>query len=376
MAEVAPAPILASVRPERQKLDWLQCGRAIAATSVCCFHASERVAKHAADLTGFHVFQFGKLGVDLFFVISGFIIFYIHAGDIGRPATLERYAYRRATRIYPLYWLLFALVIPLYFVVPSAGDGTARDLGSLIRCFFLLPNVPGGQVIGVAWTLVFEVSFYAIFALLILNRWIGTALIAVWAGLIVANTAGIINAQGYAAPYLSPRYFEFAVGAGVYYLSQRWRPRWALVLSAASAVLLFAGGLVWPALAAALSTLTSQVLLAGLLCGAIVFGLVTAQGSSPKASRAGRILTALGDASYSIYLSHWLIGWIVDKAFLKLHQTSALVSVIYFPILCALMIGGGYLVHRVIERRLMNFFNTVWRRRTEAARQRRVQPAV
>src|SRR4051812_32854206 len=162
----------ATERDTQGKLDWLQCGRAIAAISVAAFHASEAVIRRAPEVGWLRQFEFGKLGVDLFFVISGFIIFYIHANDIGRPQALGRYLYRRATRIYPIYWILFALVVPLYFIFPSAGDGTARDPVSLIRSFFLLPN-PRGPVIGVAWTLVYEISFYAMFSLLILSRRVG-----------------------------------------------------------------------------------------------------------------------------------------------------------------------------------------------------------
>ncbi len=370
MVEVAPTLSTAPAQPEREKLDWLQCGRAIAAISVCCFHAAERVMKHAPDPAGFGVFQFGKLGVDLFFVISGFIIFYIHARDIGRPETLGRYAYRRATRIYPLYWLLFAAVLPLYFVFPEAGDGTARDVGSVIRCFFLLPNPPNGQIIGVAWTLVFEISFYAIFAFLIIGRRFGLALIGIWAVLIGLNAAGVLHPQGYAAPLLSPRYFEFAIGATVYYLSRSWRPKGALALSALGLIALFGGGLASSWGAQVLSGLVGQVLLAGGLSGVVVFGLVTARDASFLASRPGRILTALGDASYSIYLFHWLIGWIVDKIYLKVVTPSAVGSIAYFVVLVVLMAAGGYLVHIILERRLMRFFNDLWRHHLAPARPR------
>lgn len=375
MVEVAPTLSTASAAPERQKLDWLQCGRAVAALAVCCFHASERVMKHAPDVTGLGLFQFGKLGVDLFFVISGFIICYIHAADIGRPATLGRYVYRRATRIYPLYWLLFVAILPLYFVFPEAGDGAARDLGSVVRCFFLLPNPPSGQIIGVAWTLVFEISFYAVFALLIINRWVGAALIGAWAILITLGVAGVLHPEGYVVPLLSPRYFEFAIGAGVYWASRSWRPKGALLLSACSVVVLFGGGLVSPWFSQALSGLVGQVLLAGGLCGLVVFGLVTARGAAPEASAAGRVLTALGDASYSIYLFHWLIGWVTDKIYLKLVTPSPLGSVIYFAVLIVLMASGGYLVHRVLERPLMRLFAGLWTRHLAPARPRAL-PAV
>jgi len=317
--------------------------------------------KHAPNLEGFGVFQFGKLGVDLFFVISGFIIFYIHAPDIGKVSALARYGYRRAARIYPLYWILFAALVPLYLVFPDAGDGTVRDLGSVVRCFFLLPNPPNGQIIGVAWTLVFEVSFYAAFASLIISRSLGLTLISAWAMLVILNAAGVLHPEGYSAALLSPRYAQFAIGAMAYYLSRCWKPKGALLLSFLGVALLFGGGLVSPLFAQILSGLTGQVLLAGGLSGLVVFGLVTAQDDKPLASPLGRVFTALGNASYSIYLFHWLIGWILDKVYLKLITPSAWSSVIYFAALVVLMTASGYIVHILLERRLMEFFNKLWR---------------
>ena len=61
------------------------------------------------------IFQFGHAGVDLFFVISGFIILFVHYDDIGRPERVGRYLGRRLSRIMPAYWvaLTFTIVLSL-----------------------------------------------------------------------------------------------------------------------------------------------------------------------------------------------------------------------------------------------------------------------
>jgi len=64
------------------------------------------------------VFQFGHAGVDLFFVISGFIILFVHYDDIGRPERLGRYVGRRLSRILPTYWVALVLIVVL-----SLGGG-------------------------------------------------------------------------------------------------------------------------------------------------------------------------------------------------------------------------------------------------------------
>ncbi len=340
-----------------RKLDLLQCGRAIAAISVAGFHAAERMNKHGFHGAAPDLFRFGNLGVDLFFVISGFIIFFIHAKDIGRPHRLATYAYRRATRIYPLYWILFALVVPLYFVFPSAGDGTARDPASILRCLLLLPNHTG-QIIGVAWTLVYEISFYAIFALLILGgRW-GMVVVAAWGLMVVTSRLGHRVDLGYFNAFFGLRFIEFAIGAAVFYASRRFVPRGGMIIAACGLAVLFLGGLVWRPLGQALSVDPSRIVLAGLLSGVVIFGLVVADMRAVGARTSSALaapLIALGDASYSIYLFHWLIGWALDKVFMKLGAGAA-GGLLLFPVMLAAMILGGYLVHITLEKRLMAIF--------------------
>lgn len=351
--------------PAPQRLDWLQVGRAIAAVSVCAYHAGEQMAKRAPEIGAFRLFHDGRLGVDLFFVISGFIICYIHAGDIGRPERLARYAYRRITRIYPLYWLVFLSVLPIYFALPSAGADSIREPLSILRCLLLLPNPPDGQTIGVAWTLVYEVSFYALFAVLILNRWAGALVIGVWALLMVLINLGMVH-LGYLTAFFSIRYLEFAIGAGVFVLSQRYRPRGALWITACACVALFTIGLVSEEARALLADVKSQVLIAGLLSGLVVFGLVATPDDRLHASKVGRAVSKIGDASYSIYLVHWLVGWILDKIYGKLDPPSVIAGP-FFVFLMVAMIGGGLVFHVVVERRLMDFFSAEWRRRQAMA---------
>ena len=350
--------------PTPQRLDWLQVGRAIAAVSVCLYHAGDQMTKRAPEIGAFQLFHDGRLGVDLFFVISGFIICYIHAGDIGRPERLARYAYRRITRIYPLYWLVFLSVLPIYFAFPSAGVDSIREPLSILRCVLLLPNPPDGQTIGVAWTLVYEVSFYALFAVLIVNRWAGALVIGAWALLMVLINLGLFR-LGYLTAFFSIRYLEFAIGAGVFVLSRHYRPRKALWIAGCACVALFTIGLVWPDASALLDD-KGGVLIAGVLSGLVVFGLVATPDDRLHASKIGRAVSKVGDASYSIYLVHWLIGWVLDKIYGKLDPPSAMAGP-FFLVLMVAMIGGGLVFHFVVERRLMDFFSAEWRRRQAMA---------
>ena len=85
-------------------------------------------------------FQFGHAGVDLFFVISGFVILFVHWEDIGRPQRISRYAGRRLTRILPIYWVALALTIAsraasLHIIhMPTSPGRSCRCRSLRIRC--------------------------------------------------------------------------------------------------------------------------------------------------------------------------------------------------------------------------------------------------
>jgi exopolysaccharide production protein ExoZ len=355
MDEVATSLPPSPARPERQRLDWLQWARAAASIPVAAFHTYERVRKQSIDPGVFDAFRFGYLGVDLFFVISGFIIFYIHTQDINRPDRLNLYLFKRLTRIYPIYWVLFAIALVLYFSFPNMGDGPPLDFANIVRCALLLPN-PDGQIVGLAWTLVYEISFYVAFAVLILNRKIGLGLVTLWALLILTLRFGGLLDLGYFNSFFSLRYIEFGLGAAVFFLSRRFMLPWGLPIAALGLLVLFFGGLVSPTIAAILKDDIGHILAPGFLAALIIFGCVTAR-SSLSHTWLGRIMTALGDASYSIYLFQWLIGAIIDKAYVKLGLHSPITDLLLPPFMFVAMIVGGYVIHLMLEKPLMTLFS-------------------
>jgi len=122
-------------------------------------------------------FTFGRAGVDFFFVLSGFVIFWVHAGEIGQPPRLTRYVLRRTARIYPTYWLA-TLVLSLLMLQASP----ARLLSEpdwVIRSIFLIPQ-DRPPIMELGWTLQHEMLFYTLFAVLIAHRLTGGLLFAAW----------------------------------------------------------------------------------------------------------------------------------------------------------------------------------------------------
>lgn len=334
------------------RLMWLQCGRALAACSVVLYHGAERVSTALkADSEHFlgGAFKHGANGVDLFFVISGFIIVSVHLADIGRPERLARYAYRRVTRIYPLYWILFLLVAPLYFLFPAAGEGFVRDPGHLLANFLLLP-APPRSIIGVAWTLILEMGFYVMFGLMIWNRRVGIALFALWASLVAANFIFQFAPNYVVGTYLSRHYLEFFAGMAVA-MSYRRTPYW-LGLSLAATI-----GWLFVLVPLASPGPKLEILGVGAGAAALILGLVSLDRAGIAAPR---WLAFLGNASYSIYLFHWVVGWVLGAALSKLHLYHAAPPVLVFAGLTTAMLLGGVVGYLLIERPTLNWFHGRW----------------
>ena len=158
----------------------IQAYRGFALLLVVLFHGTYRVEHNYGIEPFFNIFDFGFSGVHLLFVLSGFIILTAHVKDIGSPGQLFWYLKRRLIRIYPIYWLIF-------FVL---GGWKLLSLKMNIDDFFLnafLFSSNTKLVIAVSWAMLYEIIFYLIFAILVINKKIGSITIVVWLALILLN---------------------------------------------------------------------------------------------------------------------------------------------------------------------------------------------
>ena len=125
---------MTSVSPA--KLGWIEAYRGIAATAVVVYHTARHFDKNYGIPGLESVFQFGHAGVDLFFVISGFIILFVHFDDIGRPDRIGHYLSRRLTRLLPAYWVAVALTIA---ALQLGGHSTAPGDIARSSCRYQFP---------------------------------------------------------------------------------------------------------------------------------------------------------------------------------------------------------------------------------------------
>ena len=302
--EVSPAR-----RPESSSLVSIQALRAIAALLVFWGHAINAVtAQVAAEFP--HLY--GPFGVDIFFVISGFVMVYSSESLFGRPGAPSKFFARRIARIVPLYWAATAILV--WFVVPYAS--TKAVLGSL----FFAPHIPSeAPLLFVGWTLIFEMFFYAVFAIALLAKRrfavvAGASVFLVAFSVVFGPAPSTDNLWGPPAAssvaYLAdPVIMEFIFGmmiALVYRAGVRL-PIWATISLLIAAFIWFAATVPW----------VPRPYGAGIAAALILAAVSLSSISSPKGNPFTRTVVFLGDISYALYCTHLLsfsfVAWIVAK---------------------------------------------------------------
>lgn len=290
------------------RLRSVQILRAVAVLLVVAYHGATlrelTAPPGAADnvlLNG--LFLNGYAGVDLFFVISGFIMVGVSRPLPAGLAGAAEFLFARATRIYPLWWAAatFASAYYAFLHLPAADDPAWRaalregEAGAfLVKSFLLLPQADF-PVLSVGWTLIHEIYFYLVFAfLLLLPRPAMIAGLAMWGGLVLAGAlSGLARpeARDLVSLAVHPLTLEFLMGAAGARILQAWKPFHPGLVSLTAAVWLAAMICYHPEVTEA--TLQWQrVLLFGLPAALLVYGLAGLE----QAGRLGRILVPAGGA--------------------------------------------------------------------------------
>jgi peptidoglycan/LPS O-acetylase OafA/YrhL len=270
--------------------------RFIAALAVCILHVGVIQGQK-------EVFASGRNGVDLFFVISGFIMVVSSQSLFGKEGAPGQFIYRRLVRIVPLYWIATGVYVA--FICYNWWM-TAADVQRTIAGLFFIPLLSPAFIpfLPVGWTLNFEALFYLLFAGAIRFRQ-AVAISIVTAAICVIAMIGVLYfpgapENGFAAYVFQSIMLEFVWGmlAGALYV-RGWK---AQPIIAGILVALGAYAMLYPiSLPPILNRLEFMV---GLPCLMIVFGAACL----PQVSgRTGWIVGKLGDASYALYLFHWIL---------------------------------------------------------------------
>lgn len=319
--------------PEVVSIQYL---RGVAALMVVVFHAENMLFPGGAG------FVFGRAGVDMFFVISGFVM-WITTTNVGPGAFLRK----RLVRIVPLYWVL-TLVLPFVSLQGGLSFRMDESLGDLLRSLLFVAYVSQENpvriepILAPGWTLNLEMMFYLIMAasLTLRRSWQPMAIAVPLVAMVVAGrlfgTPGTV-ARFYGSAWMLD--FLIGIGFGMMWLRGglgRWSGIWAgLVVMAAGVWWLFRGG---PMLGLPFGPGPAVIVLGVLL-------LEPALRRWPSGA-----LRRIGDASYSIYLSHVTVvaacAAVVRRLPPEMPEGPILVSTV---LAC---IGAGLFCYRYVERPL------------------------
>jgi exopolysaccharide production protein ExoZ len=325
----------------------IQVLRGVAALMVVMHHTlEESLAGTAGPKIPEWSIVFGAAGVDLFFVISGFIMFYVSFNGGTAPGP-KNFIFRRLLRIFPLYWLCVILILMLHHSLGlfSSGDYSAKAL------FLAATLLPGHSAVYVAWTLTYELYFYLIFAVTLFARSPRTTLIGTISLIVCLMAASLALPASTATRFISnPISLEFCFGLMMAFLYSRGnRPGRPLIFIVAGlAAMLLSSLLIDHPNTGGLSP-WSRTIAWGIPAAFVVAGSISVK--IPN-NLLGRASILLGDASYSIYLSHIFV-MIAYARLLKTTRLGELYQGGIIPIVIVISTLAGLAVHLFAERQIM-----------------------
>jgi exopolysaccharide production protein ExoZ len=333
----------------------VQALRGISACLVLLYHLGIREVQDWSA-SRFHLLYpftlFGFSGVDLFFVISGFVITIVNLKHFGRAQDISLYWLKRFFRVFPIYWLT-SLPVIIWLAINGTGD-----CFSIVAALALIPGY-ANVVNPVSWTLVHEIFFYATFAIFLLFPLrLYPFFLLVWSlGIFAFQCApnllhwqflydgtafGVLNFN-----FIFGCFVALLVRAGIFLLSKL-----SLFLGLATttiSVSLVALNL-WPASAPPLTDKGVQVVIFGVSAALILYGLTALEVRENMVLP--KVFRTLGDASYSIYLSHYLVIQAAKPLYAKILQFYWQVP--FTLLMFVLTLSTGLLVYFKLEKPLLN----------------------
>ncbi len=343
----------ASTKP---KLLHVQMLRAFAAMFVVVTHSLNEIREMLAE-RGMNfddkIFP-GDFGVDVFFIISGFIMAYVSRDAFARPGAAREFLLRRIIRVAPLYWIMTLVVVAIVLVAPQFMDNGTRDFIHWLGSFTFIPveRPTDGLIrplLGIGWTLQYEMFFYAIFAVALV--WpIKKAIPGVIVAIVTLVLAGIIlqPANVQLQFWSNPIMLEFAAGVALGWAYIRgWRLRseyfWGLIYA----------GLFLVALAPEFSSDVEiwRVTFYGVPALMIVVACILTR--NVEFRPVPSLLVTLGASSYALYLTHPFTLGIITMIWEWLGITAMIgfgllpwIYTLVAMVICAIV---GHGVHLLVE---------------------------
>ena len=328
-----------AIKKTSSKIDSLQMLRGFAAIAVMFFHGSSIIHDRLNYTFLDNYFSIGYLGVDIFFVLSGYIILY--SSTSGKDDFVS-FIKKRIIRIYPVYILVTLGLVLVFLAAPTEEQAYKGNINIIAGSLLLWPQKT--YVLGVAWTLSYEIIFYLFFAFTYFKnpKYLTYAFI-IWISIILSCQFFNVKTGYYSLDaLLNPMILEFCFGCMIANIHRKLKTfKYSLILILIGLVLFN----IAPMIEKEMNEL-SRVYLFGIPAALTIFGSLYLQLNIP------RLLTYLGDASYSLYLLHGtvlsLLIKILDKLNLSLFFSNFYGAVSLF--ICTIIISSCF--YSLVEKNL------------------------
>ena len=348
----------------------VQALRAIAALAVVAGHSTDYLRGQNGVVPAALAWVHGPAGVDIFFVISGFVMMLSSGRLLEKAHPARLFLWRRALRIVPLYWVVTALKLLLITISPALSVRGRPSAWNMVASFLFIPSLnPEGEIrplITPGWTLNFETMFYLLFALaLVFGKGRGTGeqrrgLVRFLAPMIMAlAVCGVLRTGSWPVwtAWADPIVLEFLAGVGIAWLTirQKLPGEWVslgMIAAGVVGLVLMSPGDTW---------LTTRPLVWGVPAALIVLGTVSLEG------RVGRRLPGwlllLGSASYSIYLMQSFVFPPIHFAMERLsggmvHRSPVEAGLLMMLLSLLLATAVGLATYLLVERKMTEFFKS------------------
>jgi peptidoglycan/LPS O-acetylase OafA/YrhL len=298
--------------------------------------------------------ELGPFGVKIFFVISGFVMWLTTAAIDISPVSFWR---RRLVRIVPLYWFFLSLLVVIGLSAPRYLKTTEINLETVVKSFLFIPHFHTVQkliapILIPGWSLNYEMFFYLIFGIALLIKPDSRRVMIIGVllcGLVLIGS--LFQPQGaVAATYTNPDLLLFLEGIGLAMIYRAYNIDRAMMGVALICIGILSRFIVFP------DRLGLFENLIGLAPALIVAGTLALEPTIRV--RPSVVLYAIGNASYSIYLSHLFflrlseLGWRTFVTFGSGEVTEVAYAVVAF----VFAMVGGIAVHYFLERPMLRLF--------------------
>jgi len=363
--KISDQPAATSHTRRPPQLPQLQSLRFLAAFLVLFGHVLMEARQHGTFIpAALYDLPWG-IGVDIFFVISGFIIAYIGRNIPSGVAAAGDFLMRRIIRIAPLYWLFTLLMVATILVVPSRLQHADLSIADLLRSLLFIPYSAPGEtgfrpVLEQGWTLNFEMFFYLLFSLVIVFT---RRRILVSSAFLLALVLGsaALPIDGALAYLFGPLLILFCAGLTMAHLHNRLPGH-----GGRTAFLITAAAITWFALVPAPADeqdLWLRLLHRGIPAIALVHAAVMWRKPAGWTSRGP--IPFLGDASYSLYLSH---PFAVNATLIAFQLAGLSAGAWFIFAATVLAVLASAVVHLMVEKPMLKACTSIYRRRAASER--------